>query len=79
MQVPASHLVVRDPVAGEHVVRLPAGGRIVLGRAPTNDVVLHDERASRVHAEVVATATGWLLRDLQSRNGTTVNGGAVVG
>ena len=79
MQVPASHLVVRDPVAGEHVVRLPAGGRIVLGRAQTNDVVLHDERASRVHAEVVATATGWLLRDLQSRNGTTVNGGAVVG
>jgi len=79
MQVPASHLVVRDPVAGEHVVRLPPGGRVVLGRAPTNDVILHDERASRLHAEVVATATGWLIRDLQSRNGTTLNGTAVVG
>jgi len=79
MQVPASHLIVRDPVAGEHVVRLPPGGRVVLGRAPTNDVILHDERASRLHAEVVATAAGWMIRDLQSRNGTSVNGAAVVG
>jgi Nif-specific regulatory protein len=79
MQAPASHLVVRDPVAGEHVVRLSPGGRVVLGRAPTNDVVLHDERASRVHAEVLATDAGWVIRDLESRNGTTVNGQPVAG
>jgi Nif-specific regulatory protein len=79
MQAPASHLVVRDPVAGEHVVRLPPGGRLVLGRAPSNDVVLHDERASRVHAEVLATDAGWVVRDLESRNGTTVNGQPVSG
>ena len=76
---PQSYLHVRDPVAGESVVRLVPGTRVTLGRAPSNDIVLHDERASRVHAEVrEATAGGaWTIRDLQSRNGTTVNGAVV--
>jgi transcriptional regulator with GAF, ATPase, and Fis domain len=72
---PQSYLHVRDPVAGESIVRLVPGGRVTLGRAPANDIVLHDERASRVHAEVLeARGGGWAIRDLQSRNGTTVNG-----
>jgi len=79
MPAPDSYLVVRDPVSGEVVVRLSTGARVVLGRAPTSDIVVHDERASRVHAEVFATGSGWVVRDLESRNGTTVNGVAVKG
>ena len=67
-------LHVVDPAIGESIVRLRPGKRVTLGRAPSNDVVLHDERASRVHAEITAAAGGWVVRDLQSRNGTTVNG-----
>jgi hypothetical protein len=40
-------LRVSDPVAGRQVVPLVAGERITLGRAPTNRIVVHDERASR--------------------------------
>ena len=74
---PLSYLHVVDPIAGESVTRLMPEGRITLGRAPANDIVLHDERASRVHAEVVAADGGWIVRDLESRNGTTVNGDAI--
>jgi len=71
-------LHVTDPVAGRRIVPLVAGERVTLGRAPGNTVVLHDERASRLHAEVVSTSEGWVVRDLQSRNGTFLAGGRLV-
>ncbi|MFM8734035.1 MAG: sigma 54-interacting transcriptional regulator [Pirellulales bacterium] len=73
------YLRVHDAVAGDSVVWLDAAGQITLGRAPTNRVVLHDERASREHAEVRFDAGGWIVCDLQSRNGTTVNGEPAAG
>jgi len=77
MKVPgfAVYLQVTDPVAGRRVVPLVGGERVTLGRAPGNTVVLHDERASRLHAEVCAVPEGWVVRDLQSRNGTLLAGG----
>ncbi|MFM9024805.1 MAG: sigma 54-interacting transcriptional regulator [Planctomycetaceae bacterium] len=71
---PEPYLLVRDPVVGLGVTRLVAGERITLGRAPTNRVIVHDERASRFHAEIFPTSTGWVIRDLQSRNGTLLGG-----
>ena len=76
--VAQSFLHVVDPAVGESIVRLTPHTRVTLGRAPSNDVVLHDERASRVHAEILTGPEGWFVRDLQSRNGTTVNGTTVV-
>jgi transcriptional regulator with GAF, ATPase, and Fis domain len=70
----AAYLQVTDPVTGRRVVPLTGGGLVTLGRAPGNTVVLHDERASRFHAEVFATEEGWFVRDLQSRNGTLLAG-----
>ena len=67
-------LVVNDPLMGRSVLQLVEGQRLTLGRAPTNHVVIHDERASRFHAEVFPTSRGWTVRDLQSRNSTQVNG-----
>ncbi|WP_437879059.1 trypsin-like peptidase domain-containing protein [Sorangium sp. So ce513] len=47
------------------------------GRAPDNDVVFdpnHDRDASSYHAEARLEATGWVLYDLDSRNGTYAGG-----
>ena len=45
-----------------------------LGAAGDNDLVLDDPTVSRHHAELTPTRGGALLRDLESRNGTRVNG-----
>jgi len=71
---PNPYLLVHDPVVGRVVTRLEPGQRITLGRAPTNHVVVHDERASRIHAEIFPTPAGWVIRDLESRNGTLLGG-----
>jgi FHA domain len=55
----------------------PAGS--VLGRDPTCDLILPSEQVSRRHAIVSARGGGYVIEDLGSRNGTTVNGRAVVG
>jgi Nif-specific regulatory protein len=51
---------------------LVPGQAITIGRAPTNQIVLKDERCSRTHVEVFMSAGQWMLRDLDSRNGTLV-------
>jgi ABC-type multidrug transport system ATPase subunit/pSer/pThr/pTyr-binding forkhead associated (FHA) protein len=55
------------------------GGRMRIGRAPDNDVVLDDLQVSRWHAEVHRTATGARLVDLGTRNGSYHNGSRVSG
>ena len=50
------------------------GGRLTIGRDPSNDVALEDRNVSRWHAEVVARDGRVELRDLGSRNGTWVDG-----
>lgn len=47
---------------------------MTLGRAPDNQIIVYDERASRYHAEVFASGDAWYVRDLESRNGTIVAG-----
>lgn len=45
-----------------------------LGRAETNSIRLTDRNISRKHAQLRRGPQGWLLTDLQSYNGTYVNG-----
>ncbi len=45
-----------------------------IGRAIENVIVLDDERCSRFHAAIEFRDGKWNLRDLNSRNGTTVDG-----
>ena len=47
---------------------------VVIGRSPDVDVVINDSNVSRRHAEVWRTSEGVAVRDLQSTNGTYVNG-----
>lgn len=48
--------------------------QVVIGRDVKADVMLNNESVSRRHAEIVRLAEGYLLRDLNSKNGTYVNG-----
>jgi ABC-type multidrug transport system ATPase subunit/pSer/pThr/pTyr-binding forkhead associated (FHA) protein len=52
---------------------LPAG-TVRIGRDPGNEFVVDDLMVSRHHAELRATATGFEIFDLNSQNGTFVNG-----
>ena len=45
-----------------------------LGRSPDNDIIVDDRRVSRHHAQLATAGGSLLLRDLQSANGTWVNG-----
>lgn len=47
---------------------------LIIGRSPDVVVVVNDSNVSRQHAEVWRTAEGVAIRDLQSTNGTYVNG-----
>lgn len=48
-----------------------------IGRAPTNTIHLPDETASLEHALISQRNGKWWLEDLESRNGTRLNGLAV--
>src|SRR5262249_46813012 len=69
-----AYLVVRREDGFGDVYPLIAGQRFTLGRAATNRIVLKDELCSREHAEVYHADGRWRLRDLDSLNGTRVNG-----
>ncbi len=53
------------------------GGRLVMGRLPACEISLNDANASRQHAELVRREDGWWIVDLDSTNGTYVNGSLV--
>lgn len=46
---------------------------IVIGRAPDCDLHLPHESISRQHARISKEEDGWVLRDLESKNGSRVN------
>ncbi|MGW0826034.1 FHA domain-containing protein [Streptomyces sp. NPDC002845] len=50
-----------------------------IGRDPANGLRLSHETVSRVHAELSRQGGLWVLRDLGSTNGTSVNGRRVIG
>ena len=57
----------------------PKDGVTTLGRTPDNDVAFPDDsNVSRSHAEIEARGDEFCLIDLNSSNGTTVNGDKVV-
>jgi pSer/pThr/pTyr-binding forkhead associated (FHA) protein len=56
----------------------PVGDGLSLGRLPGSTIQIDDPRVSRLHAAIRATASGYVLADLQSTNGTFVNGALLV-
>jgi DNA-binding NtrC family response regulator len=74
-----AYLVVRREDGFGDVFPLLSGQTCTLGRASSNRIVLKDDLCSREHAEVRCDDGRWRVRDLDSLNGTRLNGAAVEG
>lgn len=53
---------------------LLAKGRVTIGRRPHNDLVIDHVAISGEHVAIIASKNDWFLKDLNSTNGTLVNG-----
>lgn len=68
---PVAHLVAEQgPLQGR---TFDLGASNLVGRAPENAVSLRDATISAYHARLSFQGAQWLLEDLGSRNGTSVN------
>jgi predicted component of type VI protein secretion system len=66
--------ILQDELELKHVELI---GPITIGRLPAVcDLVSRDSKVSRRHCRIEPAPDGWLLTDLQSSNGTWVNGSA---
>jgi Nif-specific regulatory protein len=68
-----------EAAGGSSAYELEPDRPVTLGRSRENAIVLADEHASRVHARIEFTGGRWVLHDLDSRNGTLLDGGPVSG
>lgn len=57
--------------------RITLPNQAIIGRMPGCDVQLDDPSVSRRHARISRANAGWLIEDLGSTNGVTVNGASV--
>ena len=58
---------------GRVLREVPLGRQVMIGRVPDNHVVIDNPAVSSRHARVFADASGFVVEDLQSVNGTFVN------
>lgn len=65
-------LTVRSP-SNEPLDYILKPGNNTLGRKPDNDIVIDDESASRLHAEIYNETGMLVITDHESKNGTFVN------
>jgi len=70
--VVAKLLFLEGPLAGSEIPL--QGYEMTLGRSRKADVFIDDEKLSRQHAKISRVGLGYRLIDLESRNGTYVNG-----
>ncbi len=69
-----AYLVVKTGALEGRQYKLLPGQITTMGRAPTNRIAVPDEVCSRNHCEVFHSGGKWVIRDLESRNGTRVQG-----
>ncbi len=66
--------IVNGPSAGTTVC---VGDKLTVGRRPENDLRLSDDRVSRFHAVIERRGDYYVIEDLGSKTGTTVDGSTV--
>jgi transcriptional regulator with AAA-type ATPase domain len=76
--VPGVVVIWAQERPAELILRL-VNGRLDLGRAEQEELFASDDRVSREHCRVEFDGTGWTVTDLDSRNGTFLNGVRVEG
>ncbi len=59
---------------GENGQLFPLAAVTSIGRAPGNNIVLEDDYVSNEHALLMLRGRQWWVEDLNSRNGTLLNG-----
>ena len=74
-ETPQTLVVIDGPLQGLEMVL--DRREIRIGRAPNNEFVIEDDYASSQHARLQKTDEGWLLQDLNSTNGTYVDGARI--
>lgn len=82
LAVPAGHAalnLLNDSGLVVGTFRLSRRRPMTIGRDPANDIVLTDKSVSAHHAVVQRQDTEWVIADLESRNGTLVNGSVLHG
>ena len=63
------------PYMGDETTRELDGSTIAIGRSDANDITIsQDRQLSRHHARIAVEEGVWMLTDLSSKNGSTVNG-----
>jgi Nif-specific regulatory protein len=72
-----AYLVLRSAGRWSDVFRLSPPGEAVIGRASTNQIAIRTDQASRRHARIHWGGQQWFLEDLESRNGTFLNGNRI--
>jgi pSer/pThr/pTyr-binding forkhead associated (FHA) protein len=70
----SAYLVVASAGSWCDIHSLVPGSPVVIGRGGENQIVLHSNRCSRRHCEIFSKNGDWFVRDLDSRNGTRLNG-----
>lgn len=70
---PGWRLVARTGTLVGKSYKIPASGRVVMGRSQSSDIVLPSNHVSRQHAELIYISNKLHVRDLGSSNGTYVN------
>ena len=53
---------------------VPAGSSVSIGRESDSTLTLHDDRVSRRHGVLTTDTQGWIYTDLNSANGSFING-----
>lgn len=76
-EVPERPQVVHIGLDGNEFI-VPLSWRCTVGRGPANDIAVEDQRASKNHVEIRYEDGGYVLHDLESANGTLLNGEYVV-
>ena len=66
-------LIIQEPGQTKSTVTIE-WNRCIIGRDPANQVVVHHDSVSRLHAQVELREADYWLTDLGSMNGTSVNG-----
>jgi len=69
--MPTVTLKFKDNIIGEY--KIEKGGNLTIGRREDNQVVVENLAVSGHHAKIDSVGDGYLLTDLQSKNGSFVN------
>lgn len=73
-QFEPNHIAILTGRTAGTSVPLEDKRELLIGRSPGSDLVLSDDFASNSHAKLVKVGEDWVLQDLNSTNGTFLDG-----